>query len=83
MTPEAIELLQEALRLVLRLSVPVTLAALAVSLLVATLQAVTQIQDPTLGHLPRLLAVVVGLSLLGPWMARELLAFAARGFAGG
>ena len=83
MPPQAIELTQEALRLLLRLSVPIGLVALAVSLIVAVLQTATQIHDATLGHLPRLLAIALGLSLLGPWMGRELLTFAARGFLGG
>jgi flagellar biosynthesis protein FliQ len=71
---------QQALLLVVALSLPVLSAAALIGLLTAALQAATQIQDPTLAHLPRLLAVVAALALLGPWMGREIAEFAARAF---
>jgi flagellar biosynthesis protein FliQ len=40
-------------------------------------------QDPTISHLPRLLAVAAALAVFGPWMGRQLVAFAMRMFAGG
>ena len=78
-----IELSQQALRLTLTLSLPVMGIALAVGALVAILQAATQIHDYTLAHLPRFIAVAIGLALLGPWMGEQLVQFAARSFAGG
>ena len=69
------------------LSVVVSLPALAVAavvgIVVAVLQAATQVQDQTIAHLPRLVAVVAALALLGPWMGRQIVAFAARVFVGG
>jgi flagellar biosynthesis protein FliQ len=47
---------------------------------VAALQAASQIQDPTISHLPRMLAVVAALAITGPWMARTIAAFAAQMF---
>jgi type III secretory pathway component EscS len=66
--------------LVVALSLPVVAIAAVVGLVVAAFQAASQIQDPTIAHLPRLLAVIVGLALLAPWMGRELSAFAERMF---
>ena len=43
-------------------------------------QAATQIQDPTVAHLPRLLAVVAALVILAPWMGREVGVVAERMF---
>ena len=71
---------REALLMALALSVPVILVAALVGAVVASFQAATQIQDATLGHLSRLLAVAGALALLGPWMARELGQFAERVF---
>jgi flagellar biosynthesis protein FliQ len=48
---------------------------------VAALQAATQIQDVTLAHLPRFLAVAGALAVLGPWMGGQIAIFAARIFA--
>ena len=62
------------------IALPIVAVAAVVGMVVAALQAASQIQDPTLAHLPRLLAVAVALVVLGPWMGRELGAFAERMF---
>jgi type III secretion HrpO family protein len=72
---------QEALLLVVAVSLPVLGVAAVVGLVVAAFQAASQIQDPTLSHLPRLLAVVAALALLGPWMGHEVASFAQHVFA--
>ena len=71
---------QRALLLVVAVSLPVLAVAALVGLVNAALQAASQIQDPTLAHLPRLLAVTAALALLGPWMGHEIAAFAAQVF---
>jgi len=72
---------QQALLLVVAVSLPALGVAAVVGLIVAALQAATQVQDPTIAHLPRLLVVAVALALLGPWMGREVSAFARGAFA--
>ncbi len=72
---------QQALLLVVAITLPVLAIALVVGFVVAALQAASQIQDPTLSHLPRLLAVAAALAVLGPWMGHEVAAFAAHMFA--
>jgi type III secretion HrpO family protein len=72
---------QQALLLVVAVSLPVLGVAAIVGLLTAAIQAATQIQDPTLAHLPRLIAVVAAIALLGPWMGHEVATFAAQMFA--
>jgi type III secretion HrpO family protein len=71
---------QAALFLVLALSLPVLAVAGVVGLIVAAFQAASQIQDPTLAHLPRLIAVIIALAVLGGWMGHEIAAFAAQMF---
>jgi type III secretion HrpO family protein len=67
---------QEALLLVVVVSLPALAVAALVGLVVAALQAASQIQDATLAYLPRLLAVIVALALVGPWMGGAIAAFA-------
>lgn len=74
---------QEALIVSLVVSLPVVALAALVGLLVAVLQAATQVQDITLAHLPRLVVVAVALALIGPWMGAQIAAFATRAFLGG
>jgi flagellar biosynthesis protein FliQ len=57
-------------------------AALA-SFLAAILQAVTQVHDGTLAHLPRLIAVSLTLLVVGPRIGSEIVAFTTRVFSGG
>lgn len=71
---------QQALWLVLAVSLPVLGVAAVVGLVTAAFQAASQIQDPTLAHLPRLLAVIAALALLGPWMGHEVASFAEQMF---
>ena len=52
-------LAREALLLAVAVSLPVVAVAALIGLIVAVLQAATQVQDATLGHLPRLLEVAV------------------------
>jgi flagellar biosynthesis protein FliQ len=79
-TPTLVVHAQHALLLVVAVSLPVLAVAAVVGLIVAAFQAASQIQDPTLSHLPRLLAVMAALALLGPWMAHSVASFAERMF---
>ena len=56
---------QQALLLVVAVSLPALAVAAVVGLVVAAFQAASQIQDPTLAHLPRLLAVIATLAIIG------------------
>jgi flagellar biosynthesis protein FliQ len=73
-----VEHAQNALMLSLAIVLPVLVVAAVVGLIVAAFQAASQIQDPTIAHLPRLLAVVAALVVLGPWMGSQIGAFAER-----
>jgi type III secretion HrpO family protein len=79
---ELISLAQQALVLSVLVSLPVLAVAAVVGLLSAIFQAATQVQDAALGHFPKFVAVSVALALAGPWMGRQILAFAVRAFGG-
>ena len=73
-----LEQAQNALLLSVAVALPVLGVAALVGLVVAAFQAASQIQDPTIAHLPRLLAVIAALVVLGPWMGSQIGAFAER-----
>lgn len=73
-----VEQAQNALMLSIAVALPVLLVAAIVGLIVAAFQAASQIQDPTIAHLPRLLAVIGALVILGPWMGSQIGTFAER-----
>lgn len=70
-----------AVLLALAVSLPVIGVAALVGALVSALQAATQLQDATLSHLPRFLAVALALVVMGPWMGAEIAKFALEVFA--
>ena len=59
----------------LEISMPVLGVSLVVGLLVSIFQAVTQLQEPTLTFIPKILAVVVVIVVAGPWMLNTMLGF--------
>ena len=75
-------LAQQALLLSVAVALPVVGAAALIGLVVSVLQAATQIQDHTIGHLPRLLVVVMVLAIAGPWIGAQIAEFAVRAFGG-
>lgn len=73
-----LEQAQAALLLSVAVALPILGVAALVGLVVAAFQAASQIQDPTIAHLPRLLAVAAAIVILGPWMGSQIGAFAER-----
>ena len=67
--------LRDTLWVVLKLGGPLLIAALLVGLVVSLLQAVTQINEPTLVFVPKLLVLFGSLALLGPFMVSTLDAY--------
>lgn len=59
---------REALELIVLLSAPLLLSALLVGLVISIFQAATQIQEQTLSFIPKLMAIVLALIIMGPWM---------------
>jgi flagellar biosynthesis protein FliQ len=54
---------------------PLLLAALVVGLVVSIFQAVTQINEATLTFIPKMLAIVVMMIVLAPWMTQMLTSY--------
>ena len=76
MTEELVlEIFTQAIILAFKLAVPTLLIAMLVGLIIAILQAATQVHEQTLTFAPK--AVIVALSLLamGPWMCSSIIDF--------
>lgn len=71
----AIDLTRQAVTLLIVIAAPVLGVALVVALLVSLLQAVTQVQEQTLSFVPKIIAVLVALVILGPWMIARIVEF--------
>jgi flagellar biosynthetic protein FliQ len=62
------EILQAAMIVALKLSAPILIVSVAIGLVVSIFQAATQIHEQTLTFVPKLVAIVAVLIILGPWM---------------
>ena len=70
-----IDIGQEAVYTVLIVILPVLGFGLVTGLIVAILQATTQIQEQTLAFVPKILAVLISIGIFGPWMLSTFLDF--------
>ena len=79
MTPEfVISLASEAIKTVLLLSLPLLGVGLVVGLIVAVMQATTQIQEMTLSFVPKIVTVLLALLAASPWMLNKISVFTSR-----
>lgn len=72
---EALELGRNAFWMAMSTSAPILLIGLAVGLLIALFQAVTQLQEQTLTFVPKIAAMVVAASIFIAWISDRMVAF--------
>jgi flagellar biosynthetic protein FliQ len=72
---DAIDLGREAVNIALVIGAPVLVTGMIVGLSVGLLQAVTQIQEQTVSFLPKLVAMVLVLSLTLPWLIQQMVQY--------
>ncbi len=76
MTPEmAMDLARQALWATIVLVGPVLIAGALAGLFTSIIQAVTQVHEQTLTFLPKIVASILVLVALGPWMLRYMVEF--------
>ncbi len=79
MSPETVVTIgRQALELMLIVSAPLLLVALALGLAVSFFQAITQLNEQTLSFLPKLVGVALTLIVAGPWMISTLVDYLQR-----
>ena len=69
---------QEALLLMLTVSMPMLATVMLVGLVVSIFQAITQINESTLSFVPKLIAAMVVFADAGPWMLTTLVDYLRR-----
>lgn len=75
---EVIEIIREGIYVLILISAPLMIVALVVGLAIALFQALTQIQEATLTFVPKVLAMLLILSLTLPFMVTTLTDYANR-----
>ena len=62
----------DAIRTIILIAGPMLVAAMAVGVVVSVLQAITQINEQTLSFIPKMIAVILVLAVMAPWMLEIL-----------
>lgn len=69
---QVIDIAKEMLYLIIKVSAPLLLISLIVGLVVSIFQTVTSIQEQTLTFVPKIIAVFLGMMLIGGWMLENI-----------
>lgn len=72
---EVLQLGQEALWVILKIGLPLMLAALFLGLIISFIQALTQIQEMTLSFVPKIVGIFVLMLVLFPYFGTTLQSF--------
>lgn len=76
MTQEMIlQIAQGSVYTILIVTAPILGVGLVVGLLVSVFQATTQIQEQTLAFIPKIVAILLTLLIVGPWMLQKIVEF--------
>ncbi len=73
-----LDLARDAMMTMLRVVSPVLIIGLVVGLVVSIFQATTHIQEQSLHFVPKIVAMIVALMLLGSWMMTTMKEFTLR-----
>ncbi len=76
----ALDLLRNAFMTTIKAATPIIVIAMVVGLVISILQATTQVQEQTLTFVPKMIAVLFSLILLGAFMMNTLMAFMNQSF---
>ncbi|MCC3306282.1 flagellar biosynthesis protein FliQ [Sneathiella sp. HT1-7] len=70
---DVVDVVREAIWVLLSVSAPVMLVALGVGLVIALIQALTQVQEMTLVFVPKILAIFLSLIIFMPFMISSMI----------
>jgi flagellar biosynthetic protein FliQ len=62
----------ETLKTMMLIAGPMLIAAMAIGIIVSVLQAITQINESTLTFIPKMVAIVIVLVVMAPWMMETM-----------
>ena len=72
---QVIDIMREALFLVIKCSAPLLLVSLIVGLIISIFQTITSIQEQTLTFVPKIIAIFLVMMLCGSWMLDTMSGF--------
>ena len=72
---DIITIARQTVWVIVKTSVPLLLVSMVVGLIISLFQTLTSIQEQTLTFVPKLLAIMIALMIMGNWLLNEIVSF--------
>lgn len=72
---DIITIARQTVWVIVKTSVPLLLVSMVVGLIISLFQTLTSIQEQTLTFGPKLIAILIGIMVMGTWILNEIVAF--------
>ena len=72
---QVVTVARQTIWVIVKTSVPLLLVSMIVGLIITLFQTLTSIQEQTLTFVPKLLAIMIALMIMGNWLLNEIVSF--------
>lgn len=72
---QVVTVARQTIWVIVKTSVPILLVSMIVGLIISLFQTLTSIQEQTLTFVPKLLAIMIALMIMGNWLLNEIVSF--------
>ena len=72
---QVVTVARQTIWVIVKTSVPLLLVSMIVGLIISLFQTLTSIQEKTLTFVPKLLAIMIALMIMGNWLLNEIVSF--------
>lgn len=72
---DIIAIARQTIWIIIKTAVPILLVSMIVGLVISLFQTLTSIQEQTLTFVPKLLAIMLVLMIMGPWLLNEIVSY--------
>ena len=72
---QVVTVARQTIWVIVKTSVPLLLVSMIVGLSISLFQTLTSIQEQTLTFVPKLLAIMIALMIMGNWLLNEIVSF--------
>ena len=72
---DVIPISRQTIWIIIKTAVPILLVSMIVGLIISLFQTLTSIQEQTLTFVPKLIAIMIALMLMGSWMLNEIVSY--------
>ena len=72
---QVVTVARQTIWVIVKTSVPLFLVSMIVGLIISLFQTLTSIQEQTLTFVPKLLAIMIALMIMGNWLLNEIVSF--------